>query len=60
MRECIYLLVSGLGAKLSGGVRGARGGHSGHVGFNKPIKGHLSTSQTCFILFLLFELTVWL
>ena len=49
MRKCFYLLVLGLGAKLSGGVRGVKGGHSNHVGSDRPIRGHLSTSQHDFI-----------
>ena len=41
-------------------LRGVRGGHSGHVGSDTPIRGHLSTSKKCFFFFQfeLFELTL--
>ena len=48
VQKCFYLLVSGLGAKLSGGVRGVRGGLKGLVRSDRPFRGDLRTSQKGF------------
>jgi hypothetical protein len=45
-----WFRVQGLGK--GGGMRGVRGGPEGHVGSDRPFRGHLRTSHYVFFLIL--------